>query len=258
MVQIIIRAVRLACGTLGLALLAGGVSAPRAADVADRVTRTVAAPAKGVRVDATVGEVAIAGSDRTDVAIEIVRRAPSSAELLRFPASVTQDNGILRVNAVQDNDGRDPRLTSTIVLRIPSATQVDAVRLFEGRVRLESLTSACDVDVRRGAIDAAGLAGRIRLEIGSGPIDLRNASLGAGGMMRLRAFNGAVNVQLAREPENARILALTFNGTITSTLPLTMKDKFGPRFGEATIGSGEPVLSIDVVRGDIAIRVGDR
>jgi hypothetical protein len=76
-----------------------------------------------------------------------------------------------------------------------------------------------------------------------------------GGMLRVRVFNGPLRVQLARKPANARILAVTLNGTITSAIPLTMKDQFGPRFGETTIGSGEPVMSLDVVKGDIAITI---
>ena len=51
---------------------------------------------------------------------------------------------------------------------------------------------------------------------------------------------------------------MTFNGQITSDIPLIMKDRFGPRFGEATIGRGEPVMSLDVVKGDIAISVTRR
>ena len=74
-------------------------------------------------------------------------------------------------------------------------------------------------------------------------------------MMRLRVFNGPLRVRFARAPANARILAVTFNGTITSDIPLTKKDQFGPRFGETTIGDGDPVMSIDVVTGDIAITV---
>jgi hypothetical protein len=46
------------------------------------------------------------------------------------------------------------------------------------------------------------------------------------------------------------------NGHISSDIPLTMKDKFGPRFGETTLGTGDPVMSADVVKGDIVIKVG--
>ena len=76
--------------------------------------------------------------------------------------------------------------------------------------------------------------------------------------MRLRVFNGPLRVRFARTPANARILALTFNGAIRSDVALTKKDRFGPRFGETTLGSGDPVLSMDVVKGDIVITVSHR
>ena len=84
---------------------------------------------------------------------------------------------------------------------------------------------------------------------------MRQAELTRGGMMRLRVFNGPLRVRFARPPASGRILAVTFNGSITSDIPLTMKDKFGPRFGETTIGDGDPVMSVDVVKGDITIAV---
>jgi hypothetical protein len=34
-----------------------------------------------------------------------------------------------------------------------------------------------------------------------------------------------------------------------------MKDRFGPRFGESTIGTGNPLFSADVVKGDITFSV---
>ncbi len=64
----------------------------------------------------------------------------------------------------------------------------------------------------------------------------------------------AGQARLAEHPANARILALALNGNITSTIPLTMKDTWGPRWGEATFGAGEPVISLDVVTGSIEIR----
>ena len=130
--------------------------------------------------------------------------------------------------------------------------------MFEGRIKLANLKGSCDADLRRGSIEAMGVAGRMRLEAGIGSLDVRQAELTAGGMLRLRVFNGPLRVRLARMPADARILAVTFNGTISSDIPLNMKDKFGPRFGETTIGTGEPVMSLDVVKGNIAIGVGGK
>src|SRR5262245_20899306 len=230
-----------------------------AAEISDRVTRTLPLPAgRAIRVDATIADVSIVGSNRPDVAVEITRRAPTTADLAVFPVVIDPSPDLLRIDVLQKADGRDARLKSEIVIRAPASVIVQAARVFEGRVRVSGLTAACDVDLRRGAVEASALAGRIRLESGIGSIDVKDSALTPGGMMRLRVFNGPLHVQFPRAPQNARILAVTFNGALTSDIPLTMKDQFGPRFGETTIGSGEPVLSIDVVKGDIAITVDKR
>jgi hypothetical protein len=231
----------------------------RGADAVDRVVRTLPLPSsRVVRVDATIADLTIVGSNRSDVVVEIVRRAPTAGDFSKYPPVVEQSADALRIAVVQADEGRDATLKSEIVVRAPSSALFQAVRVFEGRVRIASLTDACDVDIRRGPIDATALAGRVRLESGIGGIDVKGAALTAGGMMRLRVFNGPLRVRFARPPADARILALTFNGTIASDIPLTMKDRFGPRFGETTIGSGEPVMSLDVVTGDITIGVDKR
>jgi len=65
-----------------------------------------------------------------------------------------------------------------------------------------------------------------------------------------------VTLDLVPRPANARILALSLGGTIASDIPLTRRERWGPRWGEATLGTGEPVISIDVVNGNIAITSG--
>jgi hypothetical protein len=252
--KIIIPRVRLAPVSLALCLLVAGRAG---ADTSDRFVRTVAVDASvPIRIDATIADVTIMGSDRRDVAIEIVRRAPAAADLERYPVAVEQADGRLHITVVQRDDGRDAQLKTEIVLAIPSRTRIDALRVFEGRIRLSNLHGACDVDIRRGPIEATNIGGRVRLEAGIGSVDVKDAHLTPGGMMRLRVFNGPLKIRFARRPESGRILALTFNGTIVSDIPLTMKDKFGPRFGETTLGNADPVMSLDVVKGDIAIKVG--
>jgi hypothetical protein len=244
-----------------IAVIVVACHAKRAAatDAIDRIARTVPLPpGLPIRVDATVADVTIIGSNRPDVSVEIVRRAPTPADFARYPAVVDTRPDGLQIGAVQIEDGRDGKLKSEIVVRAPADAVFQTVRVFEGRVRVSALTTACNVDIRRGAIEATSLAGRVRLESGIGSVDVRDATLTPGGMLRLRVFNGPLRVRFARAPANARILALTFNGVITSDIPLTMKDAFGPRFGETTIGAGDPVMSLDAVKGDIAITVEKR
>ena len=231
-----------------------------AADAADRVTRTVPlTPGVPIRIEATVADVTIVGSNRPDVLVEIVRHAPTSADFAKYPVVIEDRRDGLHVTVLQapvrGEPGRDANLRTAIAIAAPATAVFQAVRVFEGRVTVTNLKTAVDVDLRRGPIEATALAGRVRLETGIGSIDVKDSALTPGGMMRLRVFNGPLRVRFARAPANARILAVTFNGTITSDIPLTKKDQFGPRFGETTIGDGDPVMSIDVVTGDIAITV---
>jgi len=246
---------------IGLCLVLTAIVGSSAhADATDRVSRVVPlAEGTTIRVDATVADVTIVGSNRPDVAVDIVRRAPAATDLSSYPVVVETRDRVLNITvlqtAVNGEPGRDASLKTEITIAAPATAKFEAVRVFEGRIRLTNLKSVVDVDLRRGPVEATGLAGRIRLESGIGSIDVKDSDLTRGGMMRLRLFNGPLRVRFARAPSSARILAVTFNGTIASDIPLTRKDQFGPRFGETTIGDGDPVLSMDVVTGNIAITV---
>lgn len=229
---------------------------PAAAEKVDRMTRTLALrPGARIEITATVGEVSITGWERPDVSVEITRRAPADPDLAKFPARIEEDALGVRVSVTQAAEGKDASLRSTIAINAPASASFDAVRVFEGRIALSNVRGSINADIRRGPIRASGISGTVRLETGLGDIDVRRAELTPGGLLKLRTFNGSVALQLAAVPKDARILALALAGTIQSQIPLTMKDRFGPRFGEATLGQGAPLISIDVVKGDIKIVV---
>ena len=245
-----------AAAALGLLV---AVAAYASGDAVERLSRVVPlASGAAVHVDATIADVTIVGGARGDLRIDVERHAPTRDGLSRIPVTIDERPDGIHVTALQERDGRDPALKTVIAIAAPADAAIQAVRVFEGRVRVENLRRACEVDLRRGPIEGVALAGRVRLDAELGSVDVRGAELTPGGMMRLRVFNGPLRVRFAGPPTNARILALTFNGAITSDIPLTMKDRFGPRFGESTIGTGDPVLSMDVVKGDITLGVDGR
>ena len=238
------------------AVLIVSAAAPALAETTDRMTRTVPlAPGAAVVVQVTVGRVRIAAWDRAELAIEIVRRVPDAAALARLPLQIDTAADVVTIRAVQSGDGRDAALRADVLLRLPAAATVREAALFEGAVELDGLSGAAAVRVERGDIAARGVSGRLRLETVMGDIRLDRATLAHDGTIRLRTFNGDVTLGLAARPPHARILALSMGGAIASDLPLTRKEQWGPRFGEATIGDGEPVISIDVVNGNIGIHV---
>src|SRR5262249_51435710 len=202
-------------------LLVAGVPVRGGASVTDRTSRVVPiSVGTPIRIDATIADVTITGSARSDLRVDVERRAPAHDDLARLPVTIETTADGVHVAVVQERDARSPDLKAVISIAAPADAVLQAVRVFEGAVRLTNLRSACDVDVRRGAIEAQRLAGRIRLESGLGGIDVRDSDLTPGGQMRLRVFNGPLRVRFARQPLNARILAVTLNGAISSEIPL--------------------------------------
>ena len=225
------------------------------ADTTDRHTRTLPLPeGRAVAIELTVGSVRIEGWDRDEIEIAIDRRVPVPADQARLPIVIDDSPARVVIRAVQAPGETEPALRADITVRVPRAALIERVQAIEGRVTLNGFHGSIAVDLRRGPIEAADVSGSLRLETGIGPVTVNAARLSPAGLMRLRTFNGDVRLRLSERPADARILALALNGGITSTIPLTMKDTWGPRWGEATLGRGEPVISLDVVNGNIEIR----
>lgn len=226
------------------------------ADVTDRQSHTVALPqGKAVTIELTVGSVRLEGWDRADTAeLTIERRAPAAAQFARLPLQFEDTPSRIVIRALQIDEGTDPALTTAIVLRVPRTALIERISILEGKLSMSGFSGSLTGDVRRGPIDGQHVSGILRLSCEIGSITLTAARLSDNGLLRLRSFNGDVRLTLAERPANARILALALNGHIKSEIPLRVKDSWGPRWGEATLGSGEPLISIDVVTGTIEIK----
>jgi hypothetical protein len=221
-----------------------------------RLVRTFTIPPdRPIVVEATVADVSIAAWPRPDVEVQIDRRAEGGADLAIIEPRLEDREDSLVVSTRQTGGAPDRALRATITIRAPAGATFRSIDILDGRLVLEGLRGSVTANLRQGSIGGFRLAGTIRLETGFGNVDLRQTELTPGGLLRLRAFNGNVTLQLARAPADARILALSFNGKVASDIPLTLKEKFGPKFGEATLGKGEPVISLDAVYGDVAIKV---
>jgi DUF4097 and DUF4098 domain-containing protein YvlB len=224
-------------------------------DATDRQTQTIPLPAgKTLSIEVTIGTVRIDGWDKPDVEIVVERRAPSQAQLTRVPLVIEDLPAKVSVRAVQTDNATDPAFRADVTVRVPRRAVIDRVQVLEGRIAIEGVSGALTADIRRGPIDGKAVSGTLRLECGIGTVTLTDARLSANGLLRLRAFNGDVRLTLAERPADARIMALALNGHVKSEIPLKHRDTWGPRWGEATLGKGEPVISLDVVTGTVEIK----
>ena len=224
-------------------------------DVTDRQTEVIPLPdGKPLVIEITIGNVRIEGWDKSDVEITVERRVPAAAQFSQLPISIAEVPPGVVVRAVQNDDATDPAFKSDVTVRIPRSAIIERLSVVEGRISIEGFTGSINGTIRRGPIEAKDISGTIRLETQIGSVTLTNAKLSANGLLRLRTFNGDVKLTFGERPANARIMALALNGSIKSDIPLALRESWGPRWGEATLGKGEPVISIDVVTGQVEIR----
>lgn len=239
-------------------IVAAGAAAPAGSTTgaaADRLSHTFAV-GKGRQwsVAGDVVSVRLVGDPgRTDVRIDITRHAATAADLARLPVIAREAAAGPEVILRQTGGGLDPGLRAEVTIAAPATGSRGVISVVEGGLEIRGYHGRLEAEVQRGAITASDVSGTLRLTTAIGAVDVTRARLVPGGLLRLRTFNGDVRLGFAAAPRDARVMALALNGTIASALPLTMKDGWGPRWGEATIGTGADVVSIDVVTGAIRI-----
>ena len=236
-------------------VLAAALALGAMVDVTDRQIRTISLPpGKPLSIEVTIGSVRIDGWDKPEVEIVVERRAPDKAQLARVALAIEETPARVSVRALQTDNSNDPALRADVAVRVPRDALIDRLQVLEGRIAVEGFNGTLTGEIRRGPIDGRNVSGTLRLEAGIGSVTITGARLSEKGLLRLRSFNGDVRLSLAARPADARIMALALNGQVNSDIPLTRRETWGPRWAEATLGKGEPVISLDVVTGLIEIR----
>lgn len=230
--------------------LAGAVQ--RAQDRLERTIELTAGAALAVHVGA--GSVRITGAPgRDDVRVVVTRQAASADLLAAAPVSIAERDGRMWIDPTPGDAGRDRRIRAEVVAEVPPGIVLDDLAIDDGRLELRGLRGSVRAAVAHGPIVADDVTGILRLETTIGAVEVTRAQLTPGGLIRLRTFNGDVRLRFATPPEDARVMALALNGTVTSSVPLRTATAWGPRWGEASIGRADRVVSIDVVTGAIRI-----
>ncbi len=226
-----------------------------AAGATDRIVQRVpAVEGRPLHVRVTVGDVRVRAEDRADIAIVVEREVPAGQAPEALPVHIEPEGDALRVSALQPGQSRDAALVARVDVAVPASTAV-LVEVGEGACEVVGVRTALQVTVDRGPATLRRVSGVMRVETRSGDILVEGADLPPTGLLRARALTGNVSIDLATRPADARLLLLALSGRVEATVPLEDRGGPGRRIREAVLGSGKALLSVDVVRGDITVRM---
>ena len=205
----------------------------------ERVDRTVHIGAGGqLRLKNFSGRVTITGSNRSDMVVRAVRRAPRERlDHIKLEITETASGVSIEANKKDDNwrDRNHNVVDTEIEIQVPADVSLD----------LEVFSS--DLFVK-------GVRGRQRLHTFSGEIDVADADAG----IDAETFSGDIAVKLV-QGASASVDFDSFSGDLRSDVALNYRSSGGRRFGGASrfradIGSGGTDYHFKTFSGDVRIR----
>jgi DUF4097 and DUF4098 domain-containing protein YvlB len=230
-IRSVIRRTGLRRASLAAVVLLGmgipAVASPGAVET-ETVDRTVAIAAGGtLTVDNFSGQVRISGTDRQDVSVHAVRRAPRE-RLNRIALDVQSDGQNVSVRAnKRDSDahGNDNVVETDLTIEVPRGTNL----------RVTTFSSPLEVtDVAGSRHVFKSFSGALRFDRVTAPIEAETFSATIEGTLtaeasrqvQLRTFSGDIEVRLAPETSGP-VEFVTFSGGFDSDVPLALSSKSG-------------------------------
>lgn len=240
-----------------MALLALAAPARGEQRETERVDRTLVFSAGGsVTLKNFSGAVRITGTDRNEVVIHAVRRAPRE-RLDRIKLDIQASGTRLTIDAnkrVGDSwwsmHGNNV-VETEFEIEVPARTDLD-VKVFSSGVRVDGVEGRHEVHSFSGTLTLQRVKGAIDAKTFSGDIEVTPAGTTEPELV-LETFSGDITARLA-EGSNGRVRFSSFSGDIRSDLPLTLHNK-SRRTLDAQLGSGAGRdLRFKTFSGDVSIR----
>ena len=214
-----------------LALATPGMASGQ--DETERVDRTVSIRAGGLlRLKNFSGRVTITGSNRSDIAVHAVRRAPRERlDHIRLEISETSSGVLIEANK-KDAYWRE---------RDHDVVETD----FDIQVPADV---TLNVDVFSSDVIVKDVRGRQRVKTFSGGIDVT----GAEAALDAESFSGDIEVKLV-QGISASVDFDSFSGSLRTDVPMNYRSGRGRRVS-ADIGSGGTDYHFKTFSGDVRIR----
>lgn len=247
---------------LGVALLAWPFGAARAEQIeTERVDRVIALqPGGTLKLKNFSGEVRIAASDRNEVVIHAVRRAPRE-RLDRITLDIQSSESTVTIEANRKESSwlnwshsKNNVVETDFEIQVPRKTNLE-VAVFSSPVNVTDVEGRHDIHSFSSNLRLQNLAGPIRVKTFSGDIEIWLARSEARPRLEIDTFSGDVDVRMP-ETAQARVAFRSFSGDLESDMPLTLRSKTR-RTLVAELnggGGGTESLRFKTFSGDVRIR----
>ncbi|MBE3098306.1 MAG: DUF4097 family beta strand repeat protein [Planctomycetes bacterium] len=248
------------------AVLVAGWPTPMAAvqTGTERVHKVVPLAAGGtVRLHSFSGNVTVTGTDRSDVVIDAVRKAPKDRlERIKLDISTSGSTVIIEANSKQGSwfDWRGNNVVETdFEIQVPRQCALD-IDVFSSPVTVTGVSGSHRLWSFSGNLALEGISGPLRAKTFSGEIRIGLAGANRPDL-NVSTFSGEIDVRVPSEVR-ANLDFDSFSGDLTSDLPLTLNSKHGHRLlaqlnaGGQAAGSqtGASDLRLKTFSGDVRIR----
>ena len=223
--------------TFALAVLTLAVPA-LAQEETEHVTRTVKIdPGGTLQLKSFSGHVTITGSNRSDIAIDAVRRG-TRERLNRIKLDIRTEGSTVVVEANHHDSSwdHDNVVSTDFEIQVPTRTNLD-VNVFSSPVEVRGVEGSHKIHTFSAQIHLADVAGPIDAHTFSGGVDIQAKSWQDRQVIDVNTFSGSVEI---RVPDTARgsVSFNSFSGRLTSDVPLTLRSS-GRRSVDATLGGGD-------------------
>jgi DUF4097 and DUF4098 domain-containing protein YvlB len=225
-----------------LAAPAIALAATRWYDETEHVSRSVPLePGGTLRLRSFSGHVTISASDRAEVVIDAVRRAPRE-RLNRILLDIHSEGRDL---VVVDANHRDRSwftfAGSTVVetdfdIKVPRRANLD-VSVFSAPVTVDGVTGSHKLNGFSSRITLTDIAGPVRAHTFSGSILIRETAWEANQSIDIDTFSGNIELHVP-ETARGRVSFNSFSGHLNSEMPLTLRSGGGRRSLTAELGGG--------------------
>ena len=224
-----------------LALAGSAQAAPGVFDETEHVSRTIALePGGTLRLKNFSGRVTITGTDRPEVVIDAVRRAPQS-RLDRIKLDIHTSGSSVVVDANQrDHSWWEFASVNNVVetdfdIKVPRRTQLD-LSVFSSPVSVTGVEGPHNVHGFSSPLMLTDVAGPVRAHTFSGSVTIRQKSWAPDQAIDVDTFSGSIELHVP-DTASGTVTFNSFSGRLNSEMPLTLHSS-SRRSLRAELGGG--------------------